>query len=108
MDRLLQHNVIALSGRAVEASGDVSVVLLDKTGTITLGNRMATEFIPVEGLEIKGLMEAALMSSLADETPEGRSIVKLVKKELKVHGRDIHPPEDSHLFLHSRNMYEWG
>lgn len=96
MDRLLQHNVIALSGRAVEASGDVSVVLLDKTGTITLGNRMATEFIPVEGLEIKGLMEAALMSSLADETPEGRSIVKLVKKELKVHGRDIHPPEDSH------------
>jgi K+-transporting ATPase ATPase B chain len=96
MDRLLQHNVIALSGRAVEASGDVSVVLLDKTGTITLGNRMATEFIPVEGLDIKELMEAALMSSLADETPEGRSIVKLVKKELRVHGRDIHPPEDSH------------
>lgn len=96
MDRLLQHNVIALSGRAVEASGDVSVVLLDKTGTITLGNRMATEFIPVEGLNTKDLMEAALMSSLADETPEGRSIVKLAKNELKVHGRDIHPPENSH------------
>ena len=95
MDRLLQHNVIALSGRAVEAAGDVSVVLLDKTGTITLGNRMASEFIPVEGVEIKELMESALMSSLADETPEGRSIVKLVKKELKVRGRNIHPPEES-------------
>ncbi|MCE5214638.1 MAG: potassium-transporting ATPase subunit KdpB [Methanobacterium sp.] len=96
MDRLLQHNVIALSGRAVEASGDVSVVLLDKTGTITLGNRMATEFIPMEGVELKNLMEAALMSSLADETPEGRSIVKLVKKELKVKGKDIHPSDKSH------------
>lgn len=95
MDRLLQHNVIALSGRAVEAAGDVSVVLLDKTGTITLGNRMATEFIPTEGVDVKDLMEAALMSSLADETPEGRSIVKLVKKELKVRGRNIHPPQDS-------------
>jgi len=96
MDRLLQQNVIALSGRAVEAAGDVSVVLLDKTGTITLGNRMATEFIPVEGVESKKLMEAALMSSLADETPEGRSIVKLVKKELNVRGRNIHPPEEYH------------
>jgi potassium-transporting ATPase ATP-binding subunit len=96
MDRLLQHNVIALSGRAVEAAGDVSVVLLDKTGTITLGNRMATEFIPVEGIDIKELMEAALMSSLADETPEGRSIVKLVKKELKLRGRNIHPSTDAH------------
>lgn len=96
MDRLLQHNVIALSGRAVEAAGDVSVVLLDKTGTITLGNRMATEFIPVEDVDIKELMEAALMSSLADETPEGRSIVKLVKKELKVRGRNIHPSKESH------------
>lgn len=95
MDRLLQHNVIALSGRAVEAAGDVSVVLLDKTGTITLGNRMATEFIPADGIEPKKLMEAALMSSLADETPEGRSIVKLVKKELNLRGRNIHPPSDS-------------
>ncbi|MDD1774104.1 MAG: potassium-transporting ATPase subunit KdpB, partial [Methanobacterium sp.] len=96
MDRLLQQNVIALSGRAVEAAGDVSVVLLDKTGTITLGNRMATEFISAEGVESKELMEAALISSLADETPEGRSIVKLVKKELNVKGRNIHPPEESH------------
>ena len=95
MDRLLQHNVIALSGRAVEAAGDVSVVLLDKTGTITLGNRMATEFIPATEVDAKELKEAALMSSLADETPEGRSIVKLVKKDLKLRGRNIHPPQDS-------------
>ena len=98
MDRLLQHNVVALSGRAVEASGDVSVVLLDKTGTITLGNRMATEFIPATGVETKDLIEASLMSSLADETPEGRSIVKLAKKELKSSGRNIHPPEKPHSF----------
>jgi K+-transporting ATPase ATPase B chain len=96
MDRLLQHNVIALSGRAVEAAGDVSVVLLDKTGTITLGNRMATEFIPAAGIGLKDLTEASLMSSLADETPEGRSIVKLAKKELDIRGRDIHAPENSH------------
>ncbi|MDW7732742.1 MAG: potassium-transporting ATPase subunit KdpB [Methanolobus sp.] len=95
MDRLLQHNVVALSGRAVEAAGDVSVVLLDKTGTITLGNRMATEFIPAAGIELKDLMEASLMSSIADETPEGRSIVKLAKKELNVRGKDIHAPETS-------------
>jgi len=95
MDRLLQHNVIALSGRAVEAAGDVSVVLLDKTGTITLGNRMATEFIPAEGVDAKELIEASLMASLADETPEGRSIVKLGKKELNVQGRDIHPSKES-------------
>lgn len=96
MDRLLQQNVIALSGRAVEAAGDVSVVLLDKTGTITLGNRMATEFIPTQNVDSKELMDAALMSSLADETPEGRSIVKLAKKELNIKGRNIHPPEKSH------------
>ncbi len=96
MDRLLQHNVVALSGRAVEAAGDVSVVLLDKTGTITLGNRMATEFIPVAGIGLKDLTEASLMSSLADETPEGRSIVKLAKKELDIRGRDIHAPENFH------------
>ena len=95
MDRLLQHNVVALSGRAVEASGDVSVVLLDKTGTITLGNRMATEFITSAGTSAKDLMEASLMSSLADETPEGRSIVKLAKKELKIRGRNIHPPKNA-------------
>lgn len=95
MDRLLQHNVIALSGRAVEASGDVSAVLLDKTGTITLGSRKATEFIPVNGIEKKDLIEASLLSSLADETPEGRSIVTLAKKELGVRGRDIRAPENS-------------
>lgn len=95
MDRLLQHNVIALSGRAVEASGDVSAVLLDKTGTITLGSRRATEFIPVGGMQLKDLIEASLLSSLADETPEGRSIVTLAKKELGVRGRDIRAPDNS-------------
>jgi K+-transporting ATPase ATPase B chain len=95
MDRLLQHNVIALSGRAVEAAGDVSAVLLDKTGTITLGSRKASEFIPVEGVEKKDMIEASLLSSLADETPEGRSIVVLAKKELGVRGRDIRAPENS-------------
>ena len=95
MDRLLQHNVIALSGRAVEASGDVSAVLLDKTGTITLGSRRATEFIPVSGIQKKDLIEASLLSSLADDTPEGRSIVTLAKQDLGVRGRDIRAPEDS-------------
>jgi K+-transporting ATPase ATPase B chain len=99
MDRLLQHNVIALSGRAVEAAGDVSAVLLDKTGTITLGSRKATEFIPANGIEKKDLIEASLLSSLADETPEGRSIVALAKKELGVRGRDIRAPENSD-FVH--------
>jgi len=95
MDRLLQHNVIALSGRAVEASGDVDVVLMDKTGTITLGNRMATEFIPAEGVKGEDLADAAMLSSLADETPEGRSIVDLAKEKLGVRGRDIRAPEGS-------------
>jgi potassium-transporting ATPase ATP-binding subunit len=89
MDRLIRHNVIALSGRAVEASGDVNVVLLDKTGTITLGNRMATEFIPATGVRNDELIEAALLASLPDETPEGRSIVALAKVRLDLHGRDI-------------------
>jgi K+-transporting ATPase ATPase B chain len=80
MDRLVQRNVLALSGRAVEASGDVDVLLLDKTGTITLGNREATEFVPMPGVPEAELAEAAQMSSLADETPEGRSIVVLAKK----------------------------
>ena len=95
MDRLLQHNVIALSGRAVEASGDVSAVLLDKTGTITLGSRKASEFIPVDGVKMKDLIEASIFSSLADETPEGRSIVVLAKKELGIRGKDIRAPDDS-------------
>lgn len=93
MDRLLSHNVIALSGRAVEASGDVNVVLLDKTGTITLGNRLATEFIPAKGIEEKDLAHAALLSSLADDTPEGRSVVVLAKEKLHIRGRDIKTPE---------------
>ena len=95
MDRLIQHNVIALSGRAVEAAGDVDVVLLDKTGTITLGNRMATDFIAASGVAREELAEAALLSSLADETPEGRSIVALAKHILSVRGRDIKTPDPS-------------
>jgi potassium-transporting ATPase ATP-binding subunit len=93
MDRLLQHNVIALSGRAVEASGDVDEVLLDKTGTITLGNRMATDFILADGVRKEELVEASLLASLADETPEGRSIVALAKQRLDVRGRDIKTPD---------------
>ena len=79
MDRLVRRNVLAMSGRAVEAAGDVDVLLLDKTGTITLGNRHATELLPVDGVTDDELAEAALLSSLADETPEGRSIVELVR-----------------------------
>jgi len=89
MDRLLQKNVIATSGRAVEAAGDVDVLLLDKTGTITLGNRMATEFIPAEGIAINEFADAVQLSSLADETPEGRSIVVLAKEKFKLRGRDL-------------------
>ena len=89
MDRLLQRNVIATSGRAIEAAGDVDVLLLDKTGTITLGNRMATDFIPSEGVAIEELAYAAQISSLSDETPEGRSIVKLAKEKYNIRGRDI-------------------
>ena len=80
MDRLVRRNVLALSGRAVEASGDVDVLLLDKTGTITLGNRQAAEFVPMPGVEEVELAEAAQLASLADETPEGRSIVVLAKR----------------------------
>jgi K+-transporting ATPase ATPase B chain len=89
MDRLLRKNVIALSGRAVEAAGDVDVLLLDKTGTITLGNRMATAFYPMAGVTIEELADAAQLSSLADETPEGRSIVVLAKEQFGLRGRDV-------------------
>jgi K+-transporting ATPase ATPase B chain len=95
MERLLAHNVVALSGKAVEASGNVDVVLLDKTGTITLGNRMATEFIPAAGVTKEELAVSAMLSSLADETPEGRSIVDLAKQVLGIRGRDIRPSEGS-------------
>src|ERR1700739_2886453 len=89
MDRMIQRNVIAMSGRAVEASGDVDVLLLDKTGTITLGNRAATHFFPAPGIEEAYLADAAQLSSLADETPEGRSIVVLAKERYKLRGRDL-------------------
>jgi K+-transporting ATPase ATPase B chain len=89
IDRLMRRNVLATSGRAVEAAGDVDVLLLDKTGTITLGNRMATEFIPAPGVDLKGLADAAQLASLADETPEGRSIVLLAKEEFQLRGRDV-------------------
>ncbi|MGL4649261.1 MAG: potassium-transporting ATPase subunit KdpB [Caldilineaceae bacterium] len=90
MDRMIQANVIAMSGRAVEAAGDVDVLLLDKTGTITLGNRQATEFVPVDGVRPEQLADAAQLSSLADETPEGRSIVVLAKERYGLRERDIH------------------
>lgn len=89
MNRLLKHNVIAMSGRAVEAAGDIDVLLLDKTGTITLGNRMAVEFIPVPDVEEKYLADAAQLASLADETPEGRSIVVLAKEKFGIRERNI-------------------
>ncbi|HUY38003.1 MAG TPA: potassium-transporting ATPase subunit KdpB [Candidatus Binataceae bacterium] len=89
MDRLVQHNVLAMSGRAVEAAGDVDTLLLDKTGTITLGNRMATEFLPVPGVAVAELAEAAQLASLADETPEGRSITVLAKREFNLRGHDL-------------------
>src|SRR6267143_170919 len=89
MDRMIQRNVIAMSGRAVEASGDVDVLLLDKTGTITLGNRAATQFFPAPGVDEAYLADAAQLSSLADETPEGRSIVVLAKERYNLRGRDL-------------------
>jgi K+-transporting ATPase ATPase B chain len=89
MDRLVQHNVLAMSGRAVEAAGDVNTLLLDKTGTITLGNRQAAQFIPAPGVTENELADAAQMSSLADETPEGRSIVILAKEKYGLRGREF-------------------
>ena len=89
MDRLIQHNVLAMSGRAVEAAGDVNTLLLDKTGTITLGNRQAAAFIPLPGVDETELAEAAQLSSLADETPEGRSIVVLAKERYGLRGLEL-------------------
>jgi potassium-transporting ATPase ATP-binding subunit len=89
MDRMVQQNVLAMSGRAVEAAGDVNTLLLDKTGTITLGNRQATEFLPLPGVEMEQLVDAAQLSSLSDETPEGRSIVVLAKERYNLRGRDL-------------------
>jgi len=92
MDRLLQRNVLAMSGRAVEAAGDIDVLLLDKTGTITLGNRQASEFIPAPGVSTEQLADAAQLASLADETPEGRSIVVLAKDRFQLRGRELAQP----------------
>jgi len=90
MDRMLQANVLAMSGRAVEAAGDVDILLLDKTGTITLGNRQATAFVAAEGISDKRLADAAQLASLADETPEGRSVVVLAKQKFLIRERDLH------------------
>ena len=90
MDRMLQANVLAMSGRAVEAAGDVDVLLLDKTGTITLGNRQATAFIPADGCSERQVADAAQLASLADETPEGRSVVVLAKERYQIRERDLH------------------
>src|SRR5205823_2997967 len=91
MDRLIQHNVLAMSGRAVEAAGDVNTLLLDKTGTITLGNRQASRFVAAPGVTEAELANAAQLSSLADETPEGRSIVVLAKEKYGLRGRELGP-----------------
>ncbi|MBK8095885.1 MAG: potassium-transporting ATPase subunit KdpB [Planctomycetes bacterium] len=92
IDRLIQRNVMATSGRAVEAAGDVDVLLLDKTGTITLGNRMATAFVPAPGVSEEQLADTAQLASLADQTPEGRSIVVLAKQRFRLRGRDVAEP----------------
>ena len=92
IDRLMRRNVLATSGRAVEAAGDVDVLLLDKTGTITIGNRMATEFLPAAGVTLTDLADAAQLASLADETPEGRSIAVLAKEKYGLRGRDLAQP----------------
>ena len=93
IDRLIRRNVMAMSGRAIEAAGDIDVLLLDKTGTITFGNRMATEFHPAPGIKPEELADAAQLSSLADETPEGRSIVVLAKNQFAFRGREVAEPE---------------
>ncbi len=100
MDRMIQRNVIAMSGRAVEAAGDVDVLLLDKTGTITLGNRQAVAFTPVQGVDARELAEAAQLASLADETPEGRSVVVLAKEQFGLRGRPVGAGADHHDGLH--------
>ena len=92
IDRLIRRNVLATSGRAVEAAGDIDVLLLDKTGTITLGNRMASDFLPAPGVTPEGLADAAQLASLADETPEGRSIVILAKERFQLRGREVASP----------------
>jgi K+-transporting ATPase ATPase B chain len=104
MDRLVRANVIATSGRAVEAAGDVDVLLLDKTGTITLGNREATAFLPARGVEERALAEAAQLASIADETPEGRSIVVLAKRRHELRGRHLEEGAAFHAFSAQTRM----
>jgi K+-transporting ATPase ATPase B chain len=99
MDRLLRKNVLAMSGRAVEAAGDVDTLLLDKTGTITVGNRMASEFLAMPGVRTEDLADAAQLASLADETPEGRSIVVLAKERYGLRGRTLQQEGDGHVFV---------
>jgi high-affinity K+ transport system ATPase subunit B len=112
MDRVMQHNVLAMSGKAVEASGDINTLLLDKTGTVTLGNRQAVEFIPLPGVTPEELADAAQLSSLADETPEGRSIVVLAKEKYgSARPRSSRARSSLHSFLrlytHERRRYRW-
>ena len=108
MDRLVRFNVLAMSGRAVEAAGDVDTLLLDKTGTITLGNRQATEFKPLRGVTEQELADAAQLASLADETPEGRSIVVLAKEEIP-HSRPRARGDASNLHsVHRPDAHERG
>ncbi len=104
MDRMIRRNVVATSGRAVEAAGDVDVLLLDKTGTITLGNRQAVEFVPVGGTPARDLAEAAQLASLADETPEGRSIVVLAKEKYGLRGRPVGAGSPDRSDGHGREM----
>ena len=107
MDRLVRFNVLAMSGRAVEAAGDVDTLLLDKTGTITLGNRQATEFKPMRGVTEQELADAAQLASLADETPEGRSIVVLAKEKYRIRGRDLAEIGAQLHSIHSPEPDEW-
>ena len=105
MDRVVQRNVLAMSGRAVEAAGDVDTLLLDKTGTITLGNRRATEFIPAPGVTESELADAAQLSSLSDETPEGRSIVVLAKEKYGLRGRELSSYAATFHSFHGRHAH---
>ena len=106
MDRMIQTNVIAMSGRAVEAAGDVDVLLLDKTGTITLGNRQATQFFPAPGVAERDLADAAQLASLADETPEGRSIVVLAKEKYGIREREIEKLGATFVPVHRPDAHE--
>ncbi len=107
MGRMMQANVIATSGRAVEAAGDVDVLLLDKTGTITLGNRQASMFLPCSGVSEQVLADAAQLASLADETPEGRSIVVLAKQRFNLRDRDMQSLQASFVAFHCADAHEW-